>query len=201
MQPTAFIRTLSTLMLCGLVASCSDYTATLRVDIDPGADFTQYRSYAFYSQPGRDSNLNDPPRYSSLQTLRLKDAIDDSMRRAGYVYDDRTPDLLINFDVTLKDRVEVEPAPATFYGPVYGFGGWPYYNAWVGYQPIAYSYTESFLTIDLVEAKRGQLVWQGVVSQRLDSPSQQNSSAFIDAAVEKIFARYPFRAGGGHGTR
>ena len=50
--------------------------------------------------------------------------------------------------------------------------------------------------IDLVDARRQQLVWEGAGTGRVTKEKLDNIEATVNAAVAAIFERYPFRAGG-----
>ena len=80
------------------------------------------------------------------------------MEMRGYVYNTADPDLLINFNGKLQQKTQVTQAPPAI-GPYYGYrsgfyGGWPGY----GWGDTVYQYTEGTLNIDLVDARRKQLV-------------------------------------------
>ncbi|MGE8617945.1 MAG: DUF4136 domain-containing protein, partial [Achromobacter spanius] len=48
---------------------------------------------------------------------------------------------------------------------------------------------------DLVDARRKQLVWEGVAVGEVQNPDSANTPQNVDKAVAQIFAKYPFRAG------
>jgi hypothetical protein len=83
-------------------------------------------------------------------------------------------------------------------GPYYGYrsgfyGGWPGY----GWGDDVYQYTEGTLSVDLVDARRRQLVWEGVAVGEVQNPDSAGSQQNVDKVVAEIFAKYPFRAGVG----
>jgi hypothetical protein len=47
----------------------------------------------------------------------------------------------------------------------------------------------------LVDARRKQMVWEGVAVGEVRNPEMATSPQSIDKAVADIFAKYPFRAG------
>ena len=78
------------------------------------------------------------------------------------------------------------------WGALAGFyGGWPGY----GWGEDVYQYTEGTLNIDLVDARRRQLVWEGVAVGEVQDPDSTGSPQKVDQVVAEIFAKYPFRAG------
>lgn len=51
------------------------------------------------------------------------------------------------------------------------------------------------MNIDLVDARRRQLVWEGVAVGEVQDPDSTGSPQKVDQVVAEIFAKYPFRAG------
>lgn len=173
-----------------ILAACASSPA-VKSDYDHQADFSRYRTFGYMSPLG-----TDKAGYSTLLTERLKDATRGQMEMRGYVYDAANPDLLVNFNGKLQQKTQVTEAPPPPMGPYYGYrsgfyGGWPGY----GWGDTVYQYTEGTLNIDLVDARRKQMVWEGVAVGEVQNPDTATSSQNIDKAVAGIFAKYPFRAG------
>ncbi|AOB26351.1 DUF4136 domain-containing protein [Bordetella bronchiseptica] len=185
------VKLLTASVAAGLLAGCAS-GPTLRSDYDHSANFAQYRTFAFMSPLG-----TDRAGYSSLLTERLKQAARGQLEMRGYTYDDSKPDLLVNFNGKLQEKTQVTPAPPPM-GPYYGYragfyGGWPGY----GWGDDVYQYTEGTLNIDLVDARRRQLVWEGVATGEVNDLDKAQSVASVEHGVAQIFSRYPFRAGNG----
>lgn len=173
-----------------ILAACASSPA-IKSDYDHQADFSRYRTFGYMSPLG-----TDKAGYRTLLTERLKDATRGQMEMRGYMYDAANPDLLVNFNGKLQQKTQVTEAPPPPMGPYYGYrsgfyGGWPGY----GWGDTVYQYTEGTLNIDLVDARRKQMVWEGVAVGEVQNPDTATSSQNIDKAVAGIFAKYPFRAG------
>ena len=56
-------------------------------------------------------------------------------------------------------------------------------------------YTVGTLNVDLIDATRNQMVWEGVAVGEVSKKHLENREAAIAKAIEKIFSKYPFRAG------
>ena len=71
------------------------------------------------------------------------------------------------------------------------------YSPWgtYGYETLVDQYKEGTLNIDIVDAARKQLVWEGVAIGRVTQKAIKEREARINAAVKDIFEKYPFRAG------
>lgn len=182
------------LAVVGLLSACSS-GPTIRSDYDHSANFAQYRSFAFMSPLATDTSG-----YTTLFTERLKTATRGQMEMRGYVYSEQTPDLLVNFNAKLQQKTQVTPAmpmmPVMPMGPYYGYrtgfyGGWSGY----GFGDDVYQYTEGTLNIDLIDARRKQLVWEGISTGVINDVATAGSAQNVDASVAQIFQRFPFRAG------
>lgn len=158
-------------------------------DYDKSVDFKAYRSFGFYQPLG-----TDQAGYQSLVTQTLTDAARSEMQARGYDYAETGADLLINFNARLAQQTNISQTPAPiYYGYRRGFyGGWGGY----AYETRVDQYVEGTLNIDIIDAKRKQLVWEGVAVGRVTQKAQQDRQAALRAAVAEIFAKYPFHAGG-----
>jgi hypothetical protein len=58
-------------------------------------------------------------------------------------------------------------------------------------------YNEGTLKVDLVDARRKQMVWEGIGTTLLGNAQQTASEAMVENIVSSIFTRYPFLAGSG----
>jgi Domain of unknown function (DUF4136) len=172
-----------------LVVGCES-GPNVRSDFDKSADFGKYHTFNFVAKPSTDKSG-----YSSLLTQQLEAAVSEEMRKRGYTQSDH-PDLLINFSGKLQKMQDVRSDPGTPVSPYYGYRA-GMYGAWPGYAGDVYTvhYTEGTLNIDLVDAAKDRMVWEGVGVGEVTQENLQNREAAINKAVSDIFARYPFRAG------
>lgn len=163
-----------------MLAACTT-GPTIRSHVDPTADLSRFRSFGFFSQ-GQS--------YASFASRYIESAVADEMVARGYVRSD-TPDLLINFHVQTKDKVQVTQTPTAYYG-------WRRGYAWGGaYETDVRQYKEGTLNIDIVDRTRNQLVWEGVAVGRIQSKSMEDPQPAIKAVVAQVFERYPARAAAG----
>jgi Domain of unknown function (DUF4136) len=186
-------NSLALLALTALLTACAS-GPDLRSDYDRSADFTQYRTFGFVDKTGADG-----AGYSSLVSSHFKTAITREMQSRGYVLNQASPDLLVNFSVSSRTQTDVQSTPSA--APMgmgyYGYRGgmyapWPAYGV-NDVQTVHYKVGTA--NIDVVDAKRKQMVWEGVAEGRLKESSLQNPGPAIDSAVAQIFASYPSRAG------
>jgi hypothetical protein len=175
-------RCLPALALTVALSGCAT-GPRVHVDRDPAANFAAYRTFAFFQPLGTDT-----ARYSTLMTAHLKQATRLQLERLGYVYDESSPDLRVNFYVRVADRQELRSSTGNFHGYRAGL-----YRGWNGYpQDLeTVNYKAGTLGVDLVAAKTGSLVWQGVVEGRVREKAMRDPASAIDAAVGDIFSEFP----------
>ncbi len=175
--------------LLALLCACAS-GPQIRTHHDPSADFAIYRTYNFAAEPG-----TDRAGYSTLITGHFKRAVSREMEARGYTLATE-PDLLVNFFTSVRDRTSVQSTPVLVGVDYYRYRNglysvWPLYDNDV----TTTQYQVGTASIDVVDAARKQLVWEGVAEGRLTSRVQRDPGPAIDRAVKEIFDRYPARAG------
>jgi len=181
------------LLLLASLAGCSS-SGTLRSDYDHSADFGAYKTWNFFEDAGPDY-----AGYESLFTQYMLEAITLEMDKRGYVMSDN-PDLLVNFNAYVQDKTKVTQtsAPPPMHGGYYGYRGGSY-GAWGGYgygtQTHVSQYTEGTFNIDIVDAKKEQLVWEAVGVGRITDKVRNNLQQTVMEGVPNFYALYPFVAG------
>jgi hypothetical protein len=169
--------------LSALLVACAS-GPKVRADADPSVNLASYKTFGFFDQLSTDKS-----KYSTMITTRLKDATRRELKMRGYE-EAQDPQLLLNFNTNVENRTDVQstPSSAGFYGYRAGM-----YGAWGGYPQDVHTthYQEGTLAIDVVDAAKKQLVWQGVAQARLTKSMLENPGDTIDSVVTDIFAKYP----------
>ncbi len=166
-------------------------------DYDRSADFASYRTYGFASELG-----TDRAGYSTLITEHFKRAIGRELETRGYQHAETSPDLLVNFFVAITEKADIRSTPAPtagagYYGYRYGlYTGWPAYSTDVR----TVRYKEGTANIDVIDAERSQLVWEGIAEGRVRDEALQNPGPAISALVADLFSQYPAQAGSSANT-
>jgi len=164
----------------------------VQTDADPAANFDAYRTFSFHQPLGTDQQG-----YTTLISQRLKTAAQRELEARGYRYVESGGDLLVNFGARIEDKQRVDRVPA---GPVIGgWYGYRTYGAWGGYyeRVNVQDYEEGTLTVDLVDARRKQLVWSATAVGKVNERTRQNLDAAVNGAMAAVFREYPHRAGAG----
>lgn len=168
-------------------------TPDVNFDYDRSADFGAYQTWNFIEDAGPDYEG-----YESLFSKYMIEAIEIEMTKRGYTKSDN-PDLLANFNAMIQDKTKVSTMPSSPpMGGYYGYRG-GYYGAWGGYgygtETRVSQYTEGTFNIDLIDAKKKQLVWEAVGVGRITDDTRENLYEKVMAGVPRYFALYPFVAG------
>lgn len=173
-----------------LLAACAT-GPRISAEADPRADFSQYRSYAFYSPLAVEKEGYETP-----TTQRMKAAVRAQMEARGYAYSTGSPDLWVNINAYMERRTDVTSVPYVDYGYYYSYRARRYVAVPFWYDRVdVYRYTEGTLNVDLVDARRNALVWEGIAVGRVANLKPADRDARIDSTIAEIFARYPYRAG------
>ena len=96
-----------------LLAACAS-SPRISTEADPRADFTRYRTFAFYSPLAIEKDG-----YATPTTERMKAAVRSQMESRGYAYSPERPDLWINLNAYLERRTDVREHPFVDYGYYY----------------------------------------------------------------------------------
>lgn len=161
-----------------ILASCS--SVRVATDFDKNADFNQYKTFAFF-KPGIDK-----VEISDLDKRRILNAIDAELTAKGFTKSEN-PDMMINIFTKSRQQVDVNQFNAGWgYGWGWGWSPW----MWGGRSTSVSTSTEGTLYIDLIDAKKKELIWQGegvgVLTQNMNKKEER-----IQEFVKKILAKYP----------
>lgn len=173
------LTTVTIALLLVVATSCS--SVKVAADYDKNANFNEYKTFAFFKTGIDKAEISD------LDKRRILRAIESELMAKGFTKSEN-PDLLVSIFTKSRDKVNVYNN-AYGYGP-YGYGwGWsPYY--WnQGYNSVSTS-TEGTLYVDLIDANKKELIWQGMgvgyLADRMDK-----KEARIKEFVSKIMEKYP----------
>lgn len=181
------MRLATSILSLAVLAGCA-ITPSIRTDLDPSARFSDYRTYGFPAETG-----TDRAGYSTLITGHFKRAVSQAMESRGYRFAAENPDLLVNFFASSTERTEIQSRPQITLGAGYYsyrlglYSEWPLY----GRDVSTTHYKVGTASIDVVDAARKQLIWEGRAEGRLTDRMLDDPGPAIDKAVADIFAKYP----------
>ncbi len=182
------LKTLPLLALLIVVTSCS--SIKVAADYDKDASFSEYKTFAFFKTG------IDKAEVSDLDKRRILRAIESELLAKGYVKSEN-PDILVSLFTKSQQRVDV-------YNNAWGMGGWGWGGfgpgwGWGGFgpgwgmgwnQPNVSTSVQGHLYIDLIDANKKELVWQGMgtgyLSRKMDKKEER-----IKEFVTEIMTKYP----------
>jgi hypothetical protein len=173
-------KTLALVLLVIAVSSCS--SVRVAADYDKNANFNDYKTFAFFKKGIDKAEISD------LDKRRILRAIEAELLVKGFTKSEN-PDLLVS--IFTKSRQKVNIYNNGYYGYGYGYGWhWsPYYWGYSNYNSVSVS-TEGTLYIDLIDANKKELVWQGMGTGYL-TKNMDKKIERIKEFVAKIMEKYP----------
>jgi hypothetical protein len=164
------------LALAGLLCfMCSVVSAQdVYVNSSPGANFSQYHTYAWGEQKNPNQIAN------SFLAQEAKTQIDSQMQSKGLklVPESENPDLVVVASGGMKTSTSYNAMGMR------GIGG--------GMGTItAQQNLEATLIVDIYDLKAKELVWRGVAQGTLNQKNSQKNMQLVDKAVAKLFKKYP----------
>jgi len=164
----------------------------VRSNVDPEAQFGTYRTYGFVAEPA----TNNAGKTTAM-TIYFMQAIRHEMDSRGYQYTEEAPDLLVNFNVAGR----VNDAQ-TNVSPTYGYStGYYAYRAGLYGLPVVMAEGQETVTyrvgtgnIDIVDAKRKILAWEGIAEGRLTEDMIANPGPALGKIIGEMFEKYPGKA-------
>jgi hypothetical protein len=178
--------------LLGLIALAGCATGpTIRSNVDQSVDFTRFRTFDFL-QP----LSTDREGYQSFISRDLMVAAEREMTALGFQRTSTNPDLLVNFSANLEQRLRVTQTPTAGGGAAWGsHRRSASYGVWGGYRTDVRQDTMGTVGVDVIDAARRQLVWEGVAVGRVTRSTAENVGPALDSAVRDIFQQFPARVG------
>ncbi|WP_281989093.1 DUF4136 domain-containing protein [Aquimarina aggregata] len=171
------IFSLLSLILIITLSSCT--TVRVASDYDKKANFNTYRSFAFY-KPGIDkADISD------LDKKRILRAIEADMATKGFSKSDN-PDMLVSIFTKTKENINIYQ---NNFGWGYGWGWNPWFWGGNNFNSVS-RVTEGTLYIDLIDASKKELVWQGMGTSALTKDVNRKQEK-MNEIVTAILKEYP----------
>jgi len=160
-----------------LVASCS--SVRVSTDYDTTTDFSKYKTFAFYKKGIDKVDISD------LDKKRILKAVESELLAKGFTKSEN-PDILVNIFTKSRQKIDVYNNNNNMY---YGWHPW-YYGPNFGTHIS--QYTEGTLFVDLIDANKKELAWQGIGSGALNTSGNiTKKEERIKDFVAQIMEKYP----------
>ena len=156
-----------------VITSCSSVRVT--TDFDTKVDFNQYKTFAFYKTGIDKATISD------LDKKRIMRAIETELLAKGMTKSAK-PDVLVSLFTKSRERINIDDN---------SHGGFFYPRYYGNSQILVSQRTEGTLFIDMLDAKRKELIWQGIGTGTLRVKEVSKKEARIKEFVKEIMAKYP----------
>ncbi|MFD1871220.1 DUF4136 domain-containing protein [Hymenobacter bucti] len=184
MRPAPTYLKMPLLALALGLAACSTNERLAQVDQKTGINFANYKTYGFMDAVARNDSAFQN---SGTGIFDLKLAVTREMERRGY-RQAAQPDLWVNIGMVSQQRTQTRPGDFRTDAAARYIGQRNYH--WDARDVPVGQYQEGTATIELVDAARKELVWQGTTTSIL-SKSAARSAKQIDKAVATMFEKFP----------
>jgi hypothetical protein len=177
-----------------LIASPALAGPKASANADSSVDLRQFQTFGWANPIGTDQNG-----YQSILSQNLKDSTRRQLEARGMRYDETNPQLLVNFNARLDDKMKVStvPTPTMAMGVGYGRGYYGYRGGMYGTYPMyqdqttVSQYKEGTLNIDIVDVARKQLVWEAVITDTITQKKRDNLQKTVDDYMKAAFKKFP----------
>jgi hypothetical protein len=176
---------IAALLGIALLAGCSS-GYDIKYDYDMQQNFSQFHTYNWIEKTVTNANgsATQAMQTNSLLDKRIKSAVDAQMTAKGFTLTTDNPDVLLNYYVGLKDKIDVTDWGYTYAGSYWGGG--------LGRNVDVYQYTEGTLIVDMVDAANHALAWRGSATGVVEPGSPpEKVQARINDVTARIFKNYP----------
>jgi hypothetical protein len=197
------MRTFSRLFI-GLAVSLAQLITTAALaqdsyDYQRNVNFAGIRTFAFKATPPMDPVAAKTTTYDSpLVRERTNAAIAAQLESRGMRRVDENPDVYIVTRRTFEMEYSYIGPYGYGWGPYAGIGyGAPYYGGgwgggWNGWNGGVYAELQGALTVDMEDARSGELLWRGIETKRVhqtSKPAKRDKRVFEE--VKDVFKHFP----------
>jgi len=173
------------------VAVTAAFGMSVKSDFQTNFDFSQLRTFAFKT----DRSSNDPLIKNTIEARRIQNALAAQLEANGFTQSAQNPDFIVAFYAS-RQTSQVESTgfgPGYVgYGPGFGWGyGIPYRGFWQrGFSPDIWTtkYTQGSVMVDIIDARKDELVWRGVIKDTVHGIGQSVKQA--DQAAKDMVKKY-----------
>lgn len=157
-------------------------------DFDPQAGFSDLRTYSWMEEPAQPGAAARSVRPTSdLVKRRIERAVDAELARKGYQRTSTNPDFKVGMLTIVDEKVDVD-----YINRYYGYRR----TTFVVQEAVVSEYLQGTLVLDIVDAKKNELIWRGSASGALpDNPTPERVEKTVNEAVAQIMERFPPDAG------
>ncbi|UYZ58014.1 DUF4136 domain-containing protein [Hymenobacter latericus] len=174
-------------LLLGSAGCASIPRVGVTSDFDHAVNFRNYKTWAWYPQQPADAEGGPAQGYNSFFDKRMRRSVEAEMVRKGMTKVEKNPDVFVAYSARVEDKQRTNTAVP--YGPYGWYPYWGYgWNRGLYQQPVV-EYKAGNVIIDIVDAKRKELVWRGYGQSQVDE--QNLSDEEVNRIVTGVLGTYP----------
>ena len=164
-----------------VAAGCAGLT--VQHDYDPGADFSDYRTFSWISD--RPVLIINPQMNNPMVQQQIPRIVRESLEARGYRFekDREKADFVLSFTLGSRQGLTVNHYPG------------PYSRTWQMQQSPVYDevkdYADSGLAIDIFDVGTRKPVWHGTGSKNVTGRDQADIEALVRQIVNAVLAKFP----------
>ena len=178
-------RVVALLAAITFLAACSSGPRVI-TNAAPDFNIAGFQTFSFL-QPLSTDNGN----VRTILSNELIDAARSELEMAGLRHVETGGDLLVNFVVSTRETLQTRPSTgASIHHSRGRYGTWGGYSMSMSTTEVVQR-TEGTVAIDIIDASRRQLVWEGAASGRVTDQVRNNRAEAINVAVRDILAEFP----------
>ena len=174
-------KIISLVLVVYVVSSCN--SIQVAADYDTTADFSKYKTYAFYKKGIAKVDISD------IDKKRILRALESELGKRGMTASEN-PDLIISIFAKSTKKVNIYNNNGYGYNNYY-YGYWSpwYYGPNYGSQVTVHE--EGTLFVDFIDNEKKELVWQGIGKGALVIDDAKKKEARINEFITRILEKYP----------
>ena len=154
-----------------LIIGCTPPTITS--NCDQSVNFKQYTTFCVVDVQEEENPVY--PEYDNFDNrVLIEKAIINELTKMGYTRSEDSPDLVVDFDIVITEKVDPRVDSAVIYKP------------WVDTRIDSFNYTEGLLVVRVVDRNAEKLVWQGSLSGILNKKPEAFDNK-IKSYISKLF--------------
>ncbi|OON68344.1 DUF4136 domain-containing protein [Hymenobacter sp. CRA2] len=183
-RPVALVAIGLTTLL-GAAGCASVPRVGVTTDFDHAVNFRNYKTWAWYPEQPTDAEGGPAKGYNSFFDKRMRTSLEAEMVRKGLTKVEKNPDVYLAYSARVEDK---QQANTNYYGP-YGYPFWyGYGSAWNRPYTVT-NYKAGNVIIDIVDAKRKELVWRGYGQAAVNN--QTITEPEVNRIVSGVLEAYP----------
>jgi hypothetical protein len=182
------MKSLTKLLMLGVVLFAGCATATISSDYNRTTDFSKLKTYGWSSEQKPTGDLRfDAPDLRAV----IKQSIESELQAKGLQkFATGQPDLLLKYYITVEAKKE---SMGDYYPPNFNSRTGMVTMRTTGAQSIAaFNYEDGTFVLDMIDPRSGEILWRGSLEGMVDpGGTPEKRKARAPGAVAKVLAKFP----------